>query len=455
MSFVARLCERLRLVDSLLYHQCTDALKDMHLKAWEIRRLERLWDQFSQEGWFPVARVLQRPWWQRVWVVQEFASARDAVLYCGEYSIPWEYMPLVVWFIGASKIPGTTVDQESLERAWGIVATSQRFAFYGWSDLVNLLHRSRHLACQDPKDKVIALLGLAKSRNQACFGADYSKSLAWVYTMAFISSIRSRGDLEVLTLVDHLTLDLRFPSWVADLDRKSTTWRFNKFHRDSTPYKCPEDSLPAFSEDLNIIYADGFCIDILDEDKVQHTDEPFHPAGGPRIGPIWSWDMDAMVTRLISRSALRNQYDCGSSTNEEVRRRVEGSVYDVMIAGQLFVGSGWRAHEIQYPVVLGSQDSLPPRPVSWQVMSRHAQDQTKERTIVFSKQGYLGLAPKVSRSGDYIFILFGLQEPAILRKQDDGSFLFIGTAYVHGLMNGEALKMLEEGVSVKERVTLR
>jgi hypothetical protein len=52
-----------------------------------------------------------------------------------------------------------------------------------------------------------------------------------------------------------------------------------------------------------------------------------------------------------------------------------------------------------------------------------------------------GLAPTSAQEGDLICVLFGCSVPVILRKmenQDDPFYYFIGKAYIHGMMDGEA-----------------
>lgn len=75
------------------------------------------------------------------------------------------------------------------------------------------------------------------------------------------------------------------------------------------------------------------------------------------------------------------------------------------------------------------------KPVGWKVLPKNAVDQTLGRTIMLSSKRYLGLSPEVA--GDQIFVLLGLYQLVILRPQESGSFKFVGTAYVHGLMRGE------------------
>lgn len=49
------------------------------LERWNFRRFQNL------------ARILERPWFRRVWVVQEFVLARnDPMIYVGASSIPWQ-----------------------------------------------------------------------------------------------------------------------------------------------------------------------------------------------------------------------------------------------------------------------------------------------------------------------------------------------------------------------------
>jgi hypothetical protein len=54
----------------------------------------------------------------------------------------------------------------------------------------------------------------------------------------------------------------------------------------------------------------------------------------------------------------------------------------------------------------------------------------------------LGLAPRTAEEGDHICIIFGCSVPVILREirfQGEVYFKLVGEAYIHGMMDGEAL----------------
>lgn len=75
------------------------------------------------------------------------------------------------------------------------------------------------------------------------------------------------------------------------------------------------------------------------------------------------------------------------------------------------------------------------------------------KRLIVSSQGYIGLGPATAQAGDVISILHGGKTPFILRKIGTGEGCnragsqhdseFVGGAYVHGLMSGEAIRMEE------------
>ena len=62
------------------------------------------------------------------------------------------------------------------------------------------------------------------------------------------------------------------------------------------------------------------------------------------------------------------------------------------------------------------------------------------RSIPLKKQRCLGLGPLDTRPGDLVCILCTADTPFILRKKPNvNTYRLIGEAYIHGVMDGEAL----------------
>jgi hypothetical protein len=70
------------------------------------------------------------------------------------------------------------------------------------------------------------------------------------------------------------------------------------------------------------------------------------------------------------------------------------------------------------------------------------------RRYIATVNGRVGLAPAKCQLGDVICVFLGTHALYVLRPDgaDAGAFSFIGDCYVDGLMNSEALDMLEEGL---------
>jgi hypothetical protein len=64
---------------------------------------------------------------------------------------------------------------------------------------------------------------------------------------------------------------------------------------------------------------------------------------------------------------------------------------------------------------------------------------TSRRVFCMTEDGYMGLAPNGGRLGDRIGIILGCDVPFILR-QVGNEWKLVGECYIHGLMDGEALR---------------
>lgn len=81
---------------------------------------------------------------------------------------------------------------------------------------------------------------------------------------------------------------------------------------------------------------------------------------------------------------------------------------------------------------------------TWQVYRNQYYDSKK---LCLTNRGYLGQVPHSARIGDKVCIFLGSAVPHVLRQVDGGFYHLLGTAYMHGIMQGEAM----EGESVEIR----
>ncbi|PWY80888.1 HET-domain-containing protein [Aspergillus sclerotioniger CBS 115572] len=125
--------------------------------------------------------LLDRPWFRRVWIVQEVANARSALVCCGSRSVSALFFALGPLLTEVEPMPHC---QAILDLMPGPARNHS-----WWSrrqDLHTLLCKSRHSEAKDPKDMIYGLLSIAsdmQSTNE--IQVDYNKSEAQVVAVAF------------------------------------------------------------------------------------------------------------------------------------------------------------------------------------------------------------------------------------------------------------------------------
>lgn len=70
-----------------------------------------------------------------------------------------------------------------------------------------------------------------------------------------------------------------------------------------------------------------------------------------------------------------------------------------------------------------------------------------------TERGYVGALPPTAQVGDVVCILFGALVPFLIRPSEakNGCYRLVGECYIHGIMNGEALKfggVKEQDISI-------
>jgi hypothetical protein len=88
-------------------------------------------------------------------------------------------------------------------------------------------------------------------------------------------------------------------------------------------------------------------------------------------------------------------------------------------------------------------------------MFGRAETMIAQQMIGYTRKGYfLTISHGKTEAGDVICVLLGGSVPYILRPIDD-SYILIGEAYVHGIMDGEVLEAVSRQEYALEWISLR
>ncbi|RDW91026.1 hypothetical protein BP5796_02191 [Coleophoma crateriformis] len=123
--------------------------------------------------------VCQRPYWRRLWVIQELVRATNIIIRCGTELISWDDLCSGLDFIKLHTIE-EVLPQNALQRVLDLASLRKLYHQSG-CELIQLLACSATAECLDPRDKIYGLLGLANDCKDEGFVADYNKSIWELY----------------------------------------------------------------------------------------------------------------------------------------------------------------------------------------------------------------------------------------------------------------------------------
>jgi hypothetical protein len=142
--------------------------------------------------------ILGRPWFQRVWTVQEAALARHTTLFCGEHEVSWfsdlrGLRAIIFRFKNAAISPYfSAASGRKSKLDWSpvidIMETQLRLAARREQVIIHrnqldIAYQFRHRECVDPRDKYFAMFGIVESEKGGIlrFTVDYRMSLEQVH----------------------------------------------------------------------------------------------------------------------------------------------------------------------------------------------------------------------------------------------------------------------------------
>lgn len=154
-----------------------------------------------------LAHFLCRPFFFRVWVVQEIALSRNAII------------------VGKRELPWSVLRDSQLVKEWAgpkpLLSLGNR-RLRNPDELIDLLHLGRYCETTDPRDKVFALLGLVAGAEAEGLVADYSKGVEEIYTWIarYLIDVHKRSAADILGILNILDWNeprpYNLPSWVPD-----------------------------------------------------------------------------------------------------------------------------------------------------------------------------------------------------------------------------------------------
>ncbi|KAG4436464.1 hypothetical protein IFR05_008049 [Cadophora sp. M221] len=380
-------------------------------------------DEISGELRRAMVNLLSRPWFARVWILQEIFKARadGAFLVCGDRWVDWSQFRYFE-IVQSRRLRESVFQSTSSFRLYPSLPWPFVTELSGYSQLscrkklVWVLMKTRNFGATDPRDKVFALFNLFHDSASEGLQADYNLTTVQVFVNT--AKYLAMHDLGFLSAVQSTWLTppptKRLPSWVPDWSQaeiRKPMWLNSK----------------AFG-------VDSFQAAPRVASSAQVLDDP--NGSPPRI---------VLQGVILGTVPPLDEWTCHlpqDDWNFEQR-----TIQDTLQAWREALLSIRR----KYPSLYSTNKIFPifrTLHLNWNTKSderREVQEILTERTTLATDNGHYGLAPMSIEGGDVVCVALGYGLPFILRRTVNGEFTFVGECYVHGVMEGEL--GIEEGGS--------
>ncbi|ROW11972.1 hypothetical protein VPNG_05186 [Cytospora leucostoma] len=391
----------------------------------------------SERQYRAVFALMQRSWFERIWIRQEVfkADEDESLAVCGSKAVSWGEFRRGLYCCVVNNAP--RMFEGWMRQTWyARVYLIQPVIRQEPYDLASLRHSTVGALCTDPRDRIYALLGLLDNQyTNLSIIPDYSKAVEEVYQDVVLQYLRGSGSLDLLRSCgrdkDHNPTSL--PTWVPD-------WSSPRHLPD--PFRLPMVFCPfdACGEYLGggILRVAGVSLGTIGDF--------FDLAVTSRKALV------ASIRSLLPRDAVDQAYPGGGNLQDAYRitlcvdyfcDRTEPPNYHEAETSSLSLSS--RDSEEAMRSIMVEED-LPPENNFVNVV----ENSRYESRFFTTREGYLGWAPETAKRGDQIIQLLGCNLPIMVRRSsrpDGVYFEVIETCYLHGFMYGEAfLGRLPDGL---------
>ncbi|KAE9372770.1 hypothetical protein N431DRAFT_439800 [Stipitochalara longipes BDJ] len=408
-------------------------------------------------------KFFKRAYWNRIWIVQELASASNLIFVCGNdtasdnaiydalrllrnfaqyQNLKWNRMVKETHFVKPS---GVSLTQINTSRPINLLKF--RRATHS-APLIHLMRTFRFFSSTDPRDKVFALLGISRDAEVLGLRADYNKTCDQVYADAARRLIHA-GYLDILGLVQYPKSVPGLQSWVPDLSRIH--------YRASLQQRSLERKGPPGSTRLEPKFFASATKEkiVLRRENTMAPDMPLS-LHGVRVGKIEEvglhWENEEGVGRWLHELQRLSQLNGFRNDDSEAVKQPVYAVWRAAVADQEIRQGVTKprladekivtAYEAFKETDLNNVDEKALEDIGLSYYCEWLQTVSKGRRPLLGEGGYLGIGPSETEPGDFVFVLLGSDVPFIMRRESNTSekMQVIGEAYLHGIMDGEVME---------------
>ena len=168
---------------------------------------------YDDAEWEAIASLLERRWFNRLWVFQESQLAvGSSQAYCGHDKIPWYTLRKAVLMLNAKDyIPNARLRDVLVD----VASMMENVTLGTW---LSVLRDTQDKDCTDPRDRIYGVLAMSPASLTTDIKPSYSLAVSEVFKQATITYIKHSRRIDLLEHTNSASRDMEGPSWVPDWD---------------------------------------------------------------------------------------------------------------------------------------------------------------------------------------------------------------------------------------------
>jgi hypothetical protein len=411
--------------------------------------------------------LLRRPWFDRLWVVQEAGLAMSVLVLFGDQDQEID-LDDMIRFVSNTRADFAGYYSISGYETFTLFPKRSTIAHPSSLDKLDFLDLLYHTSTQldsDPRDFVFALLGhpSAQAGDGLIIEPNYQRSHWEIYHELAITLLQQSQNLRVLSAVGHVdekSLTRDYSSWIPTWERES-----NICHLGVSGFRCNfVDAHAGFPRGLQFIKASkmlqvqGFTFDTIEE----YTNEFRYTRGSKVAGKslIDEWPIGtAMALNAFSTMSTQEKLEelvtalvCGwpNYDRSQASKGQSAHFHNSCLEQSLKDFAAFRLHmwtRTSHPKHAGPCEILPEGLSAAEEAAKEgvatsflgdSETMVGGKRLSTTRGGLIGTGPAVLRTGDICCILFGGRIPFLLRPVGS-SYRLVGEAYIRKVMQGEAV----------------
>ncbi|EXF76140.1 hypothetical protein CFIO01_03533 [Colletotrichum fioriniae PJ7] len=378
---------------------------------------------YDEQAWRSITSLLQRSWFERLWVWQEVRLADErSFMLCGPDSISLSLFRRAIFcasdkkFLPSNEVRGLILDAVEVMLPFSNQPFFRELQTLNWK------------GCANPRDKIYGALGAAPAAIRERITPDYSLPVEKVYCQfckAYLECLRR------LDFLDRCNIDAREingPTWVPD-------WSVPVDRAVRLPYADIFYAAGASAAEVNFKAERG-----VDDDKIMEAagvpcgnvsfvGQKSPPDSAGLLAAVKTWEAEAL---LIERYAPTNE------------RAIDAFV---TLLGLGYMIERWpqcnslltvpEAADLYGKEFINAKgDAVSHESLNF-IRVRH-------RYFIKTDTGYMGTSHARPEIGDKLVVLLGCPSPLLIRPDpasisEEQRYRVVGATYTHGLMDTEAL----------------